>query len=422
MNDQNHNLRSQRVNWAFWGVGLGSLVWLLLRSGTKLRRLTYPCQRAALVSSLGFLGYLLSLLGTVDLYRRLKRKATLTGVLLFVLALLVTSGLQGSSVVPPGTARASLPLPTWTSPGAISDVFVVPNVPVPPCSLDGGALPATPPCNDPETALHDDGVDALVDLMESQGTYFYQTTAHPDGIVGANDVVVIKINNQWGHMGYANGRGRLATNNDVLKGLIWRILQHPEGFGGEGLSMWLRIETGEEVSVLLFSGEPQAATPFEAWFEISPEDADPSGWILIELPWDHFSRADWADEGGLFELDLSRMVGIGLSFATPDDSQAESSVWVDDVRLLSESPQPAPTEAAPPAPATPTTPPPATATPTATAAPVAAALTLEAPTTPSPPPPTPPEKEGESRGLCPISIGLALAGLVLAGKGMAKPK
>jgi hypothetical protein len=68
--------------------------------------------------------------------------------------------------------------------------------------------------------------------MESKNTYFYQTTSHPSGIVGANDIVVIKINNQWAYNG---DNKRLCTNTDVLKGLIWRILKHPapSGFSGE---------------------------------------------------------------------------------------------------------------------------------------------------------------------------------------------
>jgi hypothetical protein len=45
--------------------------------------------------------------------------------------------------------------------------------------------------------------------------------------------VVIKINNQWGAQGDGNGWGRLATNTDVIKGLLWRIVNHPEGFTGE---------------------------------------------------------------------------------------------------------------------------------------------------------------------------------------------
>ncbi len=228
-----HHRLSQRQKRTFWLFGLGSLIWLLLRSGSKPSRLTYPCQRAALATSSGFVGYLASVIGATWLFRRLARRASLVGVSLLALALLLTALLAGSTV-PTLPARAKVAdLPGWTSPTAVSDVFVAQNVPVPDCSLDGGTLPATPPCNDPDYALRDAGVDSLIAEMESRGTYFYQTTAHPDGVVGASDVVVIKINNQWAGNGDGDGAGRLCTNTDALKGLIWRILQHPDGFTGE---------------------------------------------------------------------------------------------------------------------------------------------------------------------------------------------
>lgn len=37
-------------------------------------------------------------------------------------------------------------------------------------------------------------------------------------------MIVIKVNNQWD--------GRNATNSDVVKGVIYRLVQHPEGFSG----------------------------------------------------------------------------------------------------------------------------------------------------------------------------------------------
>lgn len=226
-----HHRDMQRQKRTYWFFGLGSLIWLLLRSGTNPRRLTYPCQRAALASSSGFLGYLVSLLGAVQLYRILKRKAALTGAGLFTLALLITVVLTGRRAPTPSVFASVSELPGWTSSTAISNVFVVPNVPVPECSLNGGALPATSPCNDASYALRDAGVDKLVNEMERRGDYFFQTASHPSGIVGADDVVVIKINNQW--IGDGSSYGRLSTNTDVLKGLIWRILQHPDGFTGE---------------------------------------------------------------------------------------------------------------------------------------------------------------------------------------------
>lgn len=232
MKDKNHSHGPRRKKWTFWLFGLGSLLWLLLRSGANPRRLAYPCQRSALAGSLGFVGYVTSVSGSAHLYQRLKRTAALTAIGLPVLVLLLAPLLVGSNV-PATPVHADLDLPGWTSPSAVSNVFVAPNVPAPECSLDGGSLPATPPCDDPSYALRDAGVDSLVSEMEVRGDYFYRTTAYPAGIVGADDVVVIKINNQWGGQGDGSGRGRLSTNTDVLKGLIWRILQHPEGFTGE---------------------------------------------------------------------------------------------------------------------------------------------------------------------------------------------
>ena len=232
MRDQKQNRFLRCKNAAFWAVGLASLLWLLLRSGSSPRRLAYPCQRAALASSMGFLGYLATLMGSAVLYRCFRRRRTLVGFGLWALSLLLTAMLAGSS---PRTSvvNAALSLPAWTSPTAVSNVYVVINVPIPQCSLEGGTLQSTAPCNNASYALRDAGVDGLINEMERRGDYFYQTGAHPTGIVGANDVVVIKVNNQWGLMGQGNGRGRLSTNTDVLKGLLWRILQHPSGFTGE---------------------------------------------------------------------------------------------------------------------------------------------------------------------------------------------
>jgi len=232
MKDHYQPHRSQRKNWAYWIIGLGSILWLLLRSGTKPRRLVYPCQRVALANSTIFLGYLASVVGVTWICRRLKREIILAGVGIFSLGLLFSMALAGSNG-PITPVYVNLTLPGWTSGSAVSDVFAVPNVPTPECSLEGGTLPDTAPCDEASYALRDAGVDSMVNEMENRGSYFYRTTTHPNGIVGKNDVVVIKINNQWAEQGQNNGLGRLSTNTDVLKGLLWRILQHPDDFSGE---------------------------------------------------------------------------------------------------------------------------------------------------------------------------------------------
>jgi len=66
--------------------------------------------------------------------------------------------------------------------------------------------------------------------MATQGYSFYKTTrphpwGGPDGLIDKSDVVLIKVNCQWKFRG--------TTNADVLRGLIYRILDHPDGFAGE---------------------------------------------------------------------------------------------------------------------------------------------------------------------------------------------
>jgi len=69
------------------------------------------------------------------------------------------------------------------------------------------------------------GLQRLVDLMETYGTYFFKTDDHPSGLIAKSDVVIIKVNCQWGQRG--------GTNTDLLKSLIKKIVSHSDGFVGE---------------------------------------------------------------------------------------------------------------------------------------------------------------------------------------------
>jgi len=74
------------------------------------------------------------------------------------------------------------------------------------------------------------GVDALLALMARSGLPLFQTSAShpwgsPQGLIAADDVVLLKVNCQW--------RCRGATNTDLVRGLIHRLLEHPDGFRGE---------------------------------------------------------------------------------------------------------------------------------------------------------------------------------------------
>lgn len=80
-------------------------------------------------------------------------------------------------------------------------------------------------------ANHHAGVDALLALMGRGGLKFHRSpwgeseTSGPLGLIAAGDVVLLKVNAQWKYRG--------CTNSDVVRGLIQRILEHPDGFSGE---------------------------------------------------------------------------------------------------------------------------------------------------------------------------------------------
>jgi hypothetical protein len=222
-----HGRTSWRERLGYLVLGLASLVWLVLRSGTRLSRLAYPCQQAAAANGLGFLTYAASLIASTQLYRWARKHVALGRLALLVTGLVLMALLQGE-VTRPVSLGASPDLPAWTSPEAVSDVFAVTNVPTPTISLDGGSIPAGV---SPAEALHDGGVDALIDLMAAHGAKFYRTAQQLEGLIGQDDVVILKVNNQW-NCGTGTDRRRSHTNADVVKGVIYRIVQHPEGFTG----------------------------------------------------------------------------------------------------------------------------------------------------------------------------------------------
>jgi uncharacterized protein (DUF362 family) len=75
------------------------------------------------------------------------------------------------------------------------------------------------------------GVDSLLFSLAGDGLRLYKsaTAAHPlaaaNGLIGANDVVLLKVNAQWEYRG--------CTNSDVVRGIVQRLIEHPDGFTGE---------------------------------------------------------------------------------------------------------------------------------------------------------------------------------------------
>lgn len=77
---------------------------------------------------------------------------------------------------------------------------------------------------------HHEGLDALLSLIGGHGLKIYRSDEEtglggPEGLIEKSDVVLIKVNAQWKYRG--------CTNSDMVRGLIQRILEHPDGFEGE---------------------------------------------------------------------------------------------------------------------------------------------------------------------------------------------
>jgi uncharacterized protein (DUF362 family) len=118
-------------------------------------------------------------------------------------------------------AGASAPyltkLPHSRSAAVLNDIFWVKRIP-------------DDPYYDPGQANHHLGFDSLLYLMADNGLKFYRSSgghpfAGPYGLIAPADVVLIKVNAQWKYRG--------CTNSDIIRGLIQRILEHPDGFSGE---------------------------------------------------------------------------------------------------------------------------------------------------------------------------------------------
>jgi hypothetical protein len=86
------------------------------------------------------------------------------------------------------------------------------------------------PFTDPDHGNYHSGIEKLLSLMGTDGLKFYRSSMEtmlsgPQGLIASDDVVLIKVNGQWKYRG--------CTNSDLIRGLIQRILDHPDGFTGE---------------------------------------------------------------------------------------------------------------------------------------------------------------------------------------------
>ena len=181
-------------------LGVVSFLWFLFRTGSKPSRISYPCQRAALANSLAVSSLLAAFLvgAGVKACRYWDRWSESLGlVLLIVISALVAGQFcQSLMVVNAQNPNQEIQLTLSNSTATVSQQSNIYAV--------NGRQIAT--------------VSNLISLMAQNGLNFYS-------IIQPNDVVLIKINEEWAERG--------GTDTDVLKQLIQAVTAHPQGFTGE---------------------------------------------------------------------------------------------------------------------------------------------------------------------------------------------
>jgi hypothetical protein len=188
-------------------IGLGALCWLLVRSGPKPNRLTYPCQQSALSLATAALGaplVLAVLAGRAGVRRFLRspRGIAAAGGFATLSLFLIASAYDR----PAGPAVIATPPADY-----FPAVYLVNNARGPENGRFGG-------------------IDDLISVMGVTGLKWHRSaalglTSGPTGLIDRDGVVLIKVNAQWSQRG--------GTNTDVLRGILRRIVEHPDGFIGE---------------------------------------------------------------------------------------------------------------------------------------------------------------------------------------------
>jgi hypothetical protein len=202
-----------RKNFWFWIAGFAAFLWFILRSGTNPKRLAYPCQRVAFPMASAFLIAFISLFAGTLLVKRLLKFSWVATLIIFLAFCMVSSTTKTNAVKYLGA------LPEWTVNLPTSAIFVSDTIYPSPGSLAAGDNSV------PDAYLIDPAMDSIFNVADSRGLHLYKTAQNPEGIVGKDDIVIIKGNYQW--------PGHLGTNTDRVKGFISLVLRHPDSFSGE---------------------------------------------------------------------------------------------------------------------------------------------------------------------------------------------
>jgi hypothetical protein len=254
-------------------VAIASTIWFVIRTGTKPSRIIYPCQQAALANIALFKTVASASLPSIASLRvstGWMKPIAVLAILSVGGFIIATDSVQiGFEFLQDDSNLERVPIvltqQTALSPENTSNLFYVQNA----TGLEGNM---------------DSSVSALIDLMASQGLHFYNTSTSPDGLIGSDDVVIIKINGQWPLRG--------GTNTDLIKSVINAIIDHPDGFRGEVVI----ADNGQGRGSLDYSS-PNSYYQNQSTQDVA--DSFAPEWNVSTILWDdlHYSTVDDYNDG-----------------------------------------------------------------------------------------------------------------------------
>lgn len=202
---------------SFFLFGLASLLWFIFRTGCKPTRMSYPCQQASAASgSMWLASYFLPFILAIRSPERAAARdkgLILAGLLLLLLFSLFALGGSFNILGQAQIAGDDAPV------ASKGDSIMINLSQMHSRSLEPSDIYAIT-----GTSGNDDAMKRLIGLMQNHGLSFYAQNGSL-GIIGKDDVVIIKVNSQWDERG--------GTNSDLVKALVQAVLDHPQGFSGE---------------------------------------------------------------------------------------------------------------------------------------------------------------------------------------------
>jgi uncharacterized protein (DUF362 family) len=216
----------------FFLLGLISITWFLFRTGRKPSRASYPCQQtAALNSNLWLTTYIFPVFSVENWKDKIKKSSPVILILLILISAVVVN--YQPKEIPQENETIDIPQNNKTNVEINLNNTSTQNL--------NNASQVTPLLNETNddyskifvikgTLGLEDEIQKIIDLMDKNGLHLYNSSGEDlddgtNGLISADDVVLIKVNCQWDQRG--------GTNTDLVKSIIQKILDHPDGFKGE---------------------------------------------------------------------------------------------------------------------------------------------------------------------------------------------